>query len=244
MGDYCQSFQDYFNYVKEANLPMGEMVKLQGGAVNLFTQWSVLHFLVYVVIATLWSLIVIVHDAPIASVIISLIIGILVAYILSHLGFFIVSNNGLCHPIVNAILGLFYLAWGIQYISFGANGRAYFDGTHMYTGWAGTGVWSLLRMVLFIVYGVTLVYMGIAAIMACNNSSSRGADDLKVESSSEATQNSSAAVSSNNVDANPEGIHVHVHVHTDNASQAPPPMVSAIKLGQSNGQYNGSANGQ
>jgi len=230
MGDYCQSFQDYFNYIKEANLPVADMVKLQGGAVNLFTQWSVLHFLVYVVIYTLWSLIVIVHDAPIASVIISLLLGILVAYILSHLGFFIVVNNCLCHPIVNAILGLFYLLWGIQYISYGANGRGYFDGHHFYGGWAGTGEWALLRMVLFIVYGVTLLYMGISAIMACNDAGgSRGADDLKVESGQ--VGNSNAAVPSNGIAGeSPDGIHVHVHVHSGDATTAGQ-AVPAIKIG-------------
>jgi hypothetical protein len=99
-------------------------------------------------------------------------------------------------------------------------------------------------MVIFIVYGVTLLYMGIAAIMACNDASgSRGADDLKVESG-DATQDSSTTVQhtpSNGVATNPEGIHVHVHVHNapcvlNDASQTTSSTVSASQIGQSNGQ--------
>lgn len=197
MSDYINSFGEYFDHVKNPDLPFQTMIKLSGNPGQLFTQWSVFQFLLYLVIATVWAIVVIIHEASLAGTVISLLIGILISYILSHLGWYIiVRQNGCCSPVVSFIIGVFFLLWGLSYLLFGISGTVFFDSEGNSNAAIG-GVWTLIRIVLFVTYGATLIYMGISAMMCCGSTSGgfRGADDLTVADATKA-----------------QDVHVHVHI--------------------------------
>jgi len=186
MGDYCNSLTGYWDLIRQFNLPFAEMLKLSGDGPSLFTEWSITHLLLYVIVAVIWSILVIVNGAPVVDVMIGLLLGLVIAYLLSHLGWFIiVVNNGCCHPIVSALLGIIFIFWGIHYVAYGIRGKGAFDSPHLYThDGEVSSVIYLIRIVLFVLYGISLIYMGISAIICCNQGGGsdgfRGADDLEV----------------------------------------------------------------
>lgn len=211
MSDYCNSFAQYWDYIKAHDLPIGDMLKLAGDGNTLFTQWSVLHIFLYFIVALVWAILAIISTGPIVEVLVAFGIGLAIAYLLSHLGWFIiVVNNGCCSPVVNAILGIIFILWGIQYVSYGITGRSVIASPHLYSheGEMSQAI-NLVRIVLWILYGVTLVYMGIAAIMTCNGGSFRGADDLEVAGGQEAGGTGKQAAPATNA----HEVHVHVHLH-------------------------------
>lgn len=143
----------------------------------------------------------------------------------------------------------FFLLWGIQYIAYGANGRGFFEGENFAPGTEISGFWVLLRIVFFISYGITLVYMGITAFMLCQaGGSSRGVDDLEVAGTG-GGNNKEAIETPVNAPYPPgtqlatvkapggnqsQAIHVHVHLNKDE------PVMSDTqvdKIGKSIDQY-------
>lgn len=230
MGDYCNSFAQYWDYIKQPDLPFGEMLKLGSDPPTLFTQWSVFHLFMYVLIALVWAIVLCIHDAPIDQVVIALLLGLVISYLLSHLGWFIiVLNNGCCHPIVSAILGILFILWGCQYLAYAVNGKTVFTSPHFYNHDGDMGqIVNIVRIVLFILYGISLIYMGIAAIMCCNagGGATRGADDLEVASGSSKGEKRTEAAAP--AAAPTHEIHVHVHMHHPGAD-AP---LDTAKLGK------------
>lgn len=222
-NDYCDSCNEYLDYVQHPNCPWEDMFKCQGGRAELFTWWSVFHFLCGATINIVWAIILILHNAPVGPVLTSCIIGILIAYFLSHLGWFIiVKTNGCDCPVVILIFGIFYLIWGCNYMQFGISGENHIYGYHHY-GYQGeySSAARLIRMVLWFLYGLSLIYMGIIAIMMCNDQGggrrSRGfsMEDAAAASGGKGPQDRPSAPNGSDAE-NPgdgEASHVHVHVH-------------------------------
>lgn len=209
-NDYCNSFSAYWDFLRQPNLPFADMLKLSGDGPALFTEWSIAHLLLYIIVVVIWSILVVVNGADPVSVLIAALIGFLVAYFLSHLGWFIIAvNNGCCHPCVSALLGIIFIFWGIHYCAYGINGSGAFSSPHLYShDGEVSAVVRMVRLVLFLLYGISLVYMGISAIICCNNATgtiSRGADDLEVASGENGRSTASGG---------DEKTHVHVHHHS------------------------------
>lgn len=189
MCDYCDSCQDYMEFIKRP------MPHLNCGDWNQqFSEWSALQVWVYIVIGLIWIIITIYEmefctgncrwttwgGEPIGTLIAHYAVGVLIAYINAHFGWWIIVRHGgladclgqCIGRIICIICGILYFCGGLNWGNFAWSGafaaRTY---SHMTPGFAAgvnhTMSWEAiwLRRILYGIYAICLLYMGVASFM-------------------------------------------------------------------------------
>jgi len=165
--DYCNSCQEYMAYVQA---PRPDFDCSDWG--EQFANWSALQVWLYVVIGLIWILWGVYEGCDCLGHMFShFAVGVLIAYIFAHFGWFIVvRQGGCCHPIVCVIFGIFYFIHGLNWASYAINGNfhtRYFLHYSPSEAHAFGSEGELLRRILYGVYAVALLYMGVSACMIC-----------------------------------------------------------------------------
>jgi len=167
MADYCDSCRDYMEYIQH---PLPDFHCDDWN--EQFSNWSAVQFWVYVVAGILWILVGVWYSCHcVGTMAAHFCVGVLVAYIQAHFGWYIiVFKGGCCHPAVCAVFGILYLLHGINWAVFAIFGHFHINTGLHYTpamadqwGWHG----HLIRRILYGIYAIALIYMGVAAIMIC-----------------------------------------------------------------------------
>lgn len=139
-----------------------------------FAHWSGFQVTLYLLIGLVWVGVGVSQDEEIGPMVSHFAVGLLIAFFLGHLGFFIiVCEDGCCHPVVCFFFGVFYLFLGFEWATFAWNGKAHFD-THLhytpFTDPARLGEkGEIARKVLYGIYAFSLIYMGVSACMVFFN---------------------------------------------------------------------------
>lgn len=187
MGDnYCDSCQDYMEIV-EAPRPTFSCDSWN----EQFGNWSAVQLWVYVIAGLIWIVWGLCNNCNcLGSMASHFAVGVLFAYLLAHLGWFIVVRKSGCipdgiHPIVCVIMGIFYLLHGINWGHFAYNGKLGLQTGLHYTPAMphiiGDNNGAIIRHILYGIYAVSLIYMGVAAIMICvSGQAGEGSRDVEL----------------------------------------------------------------
>lgn len=164
--EYCDSCNEYMDIVShpEPHFDCDHWA-------SQFANWSAIQVWVYAIIGLIWILYGAMNNCNCLGHMFShFAVGLLIAYAFAHLGWFIVvREHGCIHPIICAVFGVFYVLHGLNWVQFALNGQyAYKYGLHYSP--AESRQWRdnnsvLMRQVLYGIYAVTLIYMGVAGIM-------------------------------------------------------------------------------
>lgn len=176
MGEYCDSCNEYMDIVAhpEPHFDCGDWA-------DQFANWSAVQVWVYAIVGLVWIIYGIAHGCNcVGHMFAHFAVGLLIAYFFAHLGWFIVvRQEGCIHPIVCLIFGIIYILHGLNWLAYAIDGhyRVHYglhyapaEGQH----WSdSTSV--LLRQILYAVYAITLLYMGVSAsMMFISGQASRG----------------------------------------------------------------------
>jgi hypothetical protein len=149
---------------------------------DAFRTWGAFQVWLAGITISLSNLLVIISFPEyIGGAIMNIIYGVLVAYITAHLGWFSVTKkDGCCcgccvccsgQPVFILLMGIWCILWGLQAIL----------GALTFLGYGGV---AILSAIFYIVYAVSLIYMGVCLIRIFNGKGSKVTPiDTSVQSS-------------------------------------------------------------
>jgi len=163
--EYCATCGEYFALVKKPfqTIPFKKIWGCnQDNWEDAFRTWGAFQVWLAGIIITLSNLIVIISFPEyIGSAIFNILYGIGIAYFIAHLGWFSVTKkDGCCCCCVVCCTGgkIFILLWGILCILWGLSAIM---SALTYMGYGGA---AFISGILYFIYAISLVYMGICLV--------------------------------------------------------------------------------
>eukprot|EP00746_Dinoflagellata_sp_MGD_P063882 gnl/MRDRNA2_/MRDRNA2_267551_c0_seq1.p1 gnl/MRDRNA2_/MRDRNA2_267551_c0~~gnl/MRDRNA2_/MRDRNA2_267551_c0_seq1.p1 ORF type:complete len:239 (+),score=16.99 gnl/MRDRNA2_/MRDRNA2_267551_c0_seq1:97-717(+) len=165
MGNYFDTCSEYMAYVQSPS-PSFDC----GDWNEQFSNWSAVQIWLYILVGIIWILWSVYVDCGCVGHMVShFAVGVLIAYLFAHFGWYIVVSQGGCiHPIICLLVGILYILHGLNWVSYALNGN-FHASYHLHYHPSNAHAWGdegdLLRRILYGVYALSLLYMGVAAAM-------------------------------------------------------------------------------